>query len=165
MDLIKHTTEWAKGDALQGKILLFTGLLLIIACFFILKNDNSMLKGSLIPLALLLIFCAGYGGFLTFSRPGHIIKTEKIYAENPQQAVETELIKAERDNKAYSMIKKIWPVLIILTAGIYFLVSTDYLKGLMIGLLVLFVAGLVIDTMLHHRLEPYLKVLRELSGA
>lgn len=163
MELIKYTTEWARGDALQGKIMLTVGILLIASCIFILKNDNSILKGSLIPLCLVVVICAGYGGFLTFSRPGHIVKTEKNYLRDPKMAVETELAKAVKDNNTYSLLKKIWPILIMVTAGLYYVMPSDYLKGLMIGMMTLFIAGLIIDSLLQDRLHPYLMVLKELS--
>lgn len=39
MDLIKHTAEWASGDAIQGKIMLGLGMLMLVFAFLILRSD------------------------------------------------------------------------------------------------------------------------------
>lgn len=161
-DLITHTTQWAKGDLLQGRIMFAIGLLLLIAAIAILRSNHDFLKGTLIPLGLLLIVLVGYGGFLAFTRGGHIQKVETLAQSSPAEAVKTELEKANRDHKAYSMAKKIWPVLIILVAGLYYVLPTDFLKGLSVGFIGLFLALIFVDVLLHHRLTPYRDALLEL---
>jgi len=161
MDLLEHTAQWAKGDMLQGRIMLGIGLLLLVAAVAIFKSNHLFFKGTLIPLGLLLVIMMGYGGFLAFTRPGHLQKVELLARENPQEAFNAEHAKAEKDNKAYTMLKPIWIGLILVTAGLYFVFPTYYLKGLSAGLISLFLAVFIIDSALHYRLAPYLQALSE----
>lgn len=164
MDIIAHTTRWALGDALQGKVMLSIGILTLVAGVWIFKADHPILKGMLIPLGLVTLIGIGYGGFLAFARPGHINKVATLYQTQPEQALQQELEKAERDHRNYTGIQKVWPVLIALAGLLLFFLHGDYQRGLLIGLLVFFVFGLMLDTFLHHRLTPYLEVLRAATG-
>jgi hypothetical protein len=163
MDLIKHTANWANGDAFQGKLMLAVGVVTLISVILIVRGENPILKGMLIPLGLIVLIGLGYGGFLSFSRPGHLVEVQKMYQNNPQQVISQELVKAERDNKNYTMIKKIWPILIAIAALLLYFLHGDYARGILIGLLMVFVFGLILDTFLHQRLQPYLNVLQELN--
>lgn len=151
------------GDSLQGKLMLAAGIIALIASVVIFRGENFMLKGMLIPLGVIVILGCGYGGFLSFSRPGHLINSTDMYKEKPQLVIEQELVKAKRDNRNYSMIIKIWPVLIAIAALLLFVFQDDYKRGLLIAVLILFVFGLIVDTFLHQRLEPYLHFLQQLS--
>ena len=165
MDIVEQVNLWAKGDALQGKIMFGLGIVVAICLIGIFKADNSILKGMIIPLSLLLLANLGYGVFLAGTRVNHAIMVTQNYEGNPQEVISKELVKAERDNKNYSAAKPIWAVLILLSLGMYFFIDREYYKGLSIGIMVLCVALIIIDTMLHHRLKPYLETLRELSGS
>ena len=163
MEFNEQISNWALGDSLQGKLMLAAGIIALIASVVIFRGENSMLKGMLIPLGLIVILGGGYGGFLSFSRPGHLINATDMYKEKPQLVIEQELVKANRDNRNYSMIIKIWPVLIVIAALLLFVFQDDFKRGLLIGVLILFVFGLIVDTFLHQRLEPYLHFLQQLS--
>lgn len=154
MELLDYTTEWVKGEVFQGRIMLFVGILLSISGWMIFKSEHDVLKGTLIPIALMLLVFLGYGGFVAFSRPGHLEKVKTTYAESPVKALEMEQEKALRDHAAYSRLKPIWVVLIAVAAILYFL-GGEYLKGLSIGLIGMFLSVLIVDTTLHHRLGFY----------
>ena len=163
MDLIQYTSVWAKGDLLQGRIMFGVGILLLIAAVTILTNSHTLLKGTLIPMGLAVLILVVYGGFLAFSRSGHLEKTRTAYAENQEHAIQQEYDKAIADNKNYTMLKPIWIGLIIISAILFFVFKTDYLKGLSMGLIGLFFIVLVLDTLLQYRLKPYLEILTQLN--
>ena len=54
MDLLKQTMIWIKGEVWQGKIMLFLGILFLIAFVIIIRSQHDLLRGMLIPLGLLL---------------------------------------------------------------------------------------------------------------
>ena len=162
MELIDYTSAWVKGEVFQGKIMLTIGILLLICGIYIFKGDNDLLRGTLIPLGLILTLLLGYGGFQTFGRPGHIKKVTSMLSENPSTALAQEHEKATKDDKTYSLLKVVWIVLIIISAGFYLLVSQDYFKGLAIGFLALFLTTLIVDSVLHYRLSIYLEGLVDL---
>lgn len=71
MDFIDYTTAWARAEVQQAKLIVRTGLLLLLAFGAILRGENDLLRGSLLPLGLLLALLVGYGGSLFYSRPAH----------------------------------------------------------------------------------------------
>ena len=155
MNLIDYTTTWVKGEILQGKIMIIIGVILLIAMIAIFKGENTILRGTLIPLCLVLLALFGYGGFQVTSRPSHIVKVSEIYDKTPDVAIEQEYSKAQKDDKTYRTLKVIWVILIAVVALLYLLFSTNYLKGLSIGLIILFLTTLIIDSTLHQRLSIY----------
>lgn len=159
MDFLQGLNSWAKGDALQGKIMVGIGLLLILTLPFLFKSEYTLVKGMLIPLCLLTIANLGYGSFLLYSRPKHIEITTKLYRQNPRETTQRELSKMQTDNKSYAVIRQIWAVVIIVSVLAFFLFQNEYFKGVSLGLLCLSAAFLLLDTFLHYRLKPYLEIL------
>ena len=41
MELVEQATAWARGDAMQGKIMLAIGVLLLVAGIAILKSNHG----------------------------------------------------------------------------------------------------------------------------
>jgi len=162
--MLEYTSTWAKGDAFQGKVMIAVGLIILVAFILIIRSDDSLYRGALIPLGFLLAILIGYGSVLAFTRPTHLKTTTQLYNESPKEAITKEYNKASTDHRNYSMLKKVWPVLILISIGGFFFVSTNYYKGLSIGLGVLFLTALIIDTTLHHRLLPYWEYLKNSVG-
>ena len=163
MNLLEHTTTWVNGEVLQGKIMLGLGILLLGATIAIFKSEHELLKGSLIPLGLLTLMLCGYGGFQVFGRPPHIQKVSEVFAQNPETAVKQELEKAQKDDRIYSTVKVVWIILLAIAAIGSLFISADFYKGLTIGLMVMFLSMLIIDTTLHHRLQVYMNALNQLQ--
>jgi hypothetical protein len=163
MDYIKKLETWAKGDALQGRIMIGIGLIVLVSLVILLRNNDPFYNGMLIPVGLLLIICWGYGGFLAFSRPRHFKTTAKHFETKRTEILNQELTKALTDNKNYSMLKPIWVLLIIISIVLFFIITKEYYKGLCIGLLILFIGGLFLDAFLHRRLKPYLSTLQNIT--
>ncbi len=163
MNLIEHTTNWVNGEVLQGKIMLGLGILLLLGGIAIFKSDHELLKGSLIPIGLVTLFLSGYGSFQVFGRPPHVQAVSEIHSQDPKAAIEKEITKAEKDDGIYGMAKKVWIVLLVIAAIGSLFIASDFYKGLTLGFMVLFLAMLIIDTTLHHRLQVYLEALKQLS--
>lgn len=140
--------------------MLIAGLLVLIAGIAVLRSNHEVLRGTLVPIVLMLVMLFGYGGFLTFGRPAHTQKVITAMSENPREAVVVEDAKAQKDNKAYTLLKKVWPILIVLAALLFF-AAKPYLKGLSIGLVLMFCTVLVVDVCLHHRLQLYMQGIAE----
>lgn len=162
MELLDYSTNWVKGEVFQGKLMLTIGALVLFGAIAILKSEHEILRGTLIPLGLILLIMLGYGGMQVFSRPGHLTKVTQILAENPQEALSQEYAKAMKDDKAYSRLKIVWTFLIIVSAVLYFVFSSYYFKGLAIGLMGLFLTTLVVDSILQYRLSIYIKGIMSL---
>lgn len=164
MEFSEQISKWATGDALQGKLMILVGAVALVSSIIIFRGDNSILKGMLIPLGLVILIGLGYGSFLGFTREAHASKAIEMYQKNPEMAISQEFKKAQTDDGNYTMIKKLWPILMIISAVLLFFFHGDYARGLLIGFLLVFVIGLILDTLLHQRLQPYLNFLNEISG-
>ncbi|MEM7656836.1 MAG: hypothetical protein AAF399_11960, partial [Bacteroidota bacterium] len=57
-------------------------------------------------------------------------------------------------------VPPIWTVVIIVCLGLFIFLPGEYWKGLSLGVLLMFVGLLFLDTFLHHNLAPYLEALR-----
>lgn len=162
MELIKHTTDWVNGEVFQGKIMLSLGVFVGFLTFLIIRNNNEVLRGMLIPMGLIILILIGYGSMQIIVRPKHLNKVTEINISNPKLALENELNKSIKDDKTYSMVPYFWFVGIAISGFVFFFTSQYYYKGLSIGLIGLFLTMLILDSTLHYRLVVYLKALKQL---
>ena len=162
MDFLKQLETWAKGDALQGKIMFGIGLILLIDVIFMLQTDSIFFNGMLIPVSLLTVINIVYGGFLAFSRPKHWLTATENYKQNPAETLKKEWTKAKTDNRNYTMGKMVWLILAPICFTSFFFLTDDYYKGLAIGLAILFIGIFLLDIFLHRRLKPYFNILQQL---
>lgn len=160
MELIEHTTEWVRGEVLQGRTMIIIGILIAIAGVFILKSDHTILRGTLIPLGLSAAILIGYGSFQVIARPGHVQNVETKLSSDPQMAIKTEYEKAQKDHRIYSMVTNyIYPILMMIVIALYFFYPSDQFRGIMIGCFGLFLTLIVLDSTLNYRLKTYMSAL------
>jgi hypothetical protein len=164
MNLLEHTSNWVKGEVTQGKIMVPIALILLFAVVTIWKSDQDFLRSMVIPLSLVVLAIGGYGGFQIFGRPGHVGKVQEVYDRSQQEALQMEYDKAVKDDKTYSRLKPIWAGLIIVCMILYFVFREESQQGFIIGLAVMFLSVLLLDTTLHHRLKIYLAELQNLMS-
>src|SRR5262245_6527795 len=107
MNPAQHLHAWVAGEGAQGRVMLAAGLLLSLAFILILKSENVLLRGTLVPLAVLVAMNLGYGGVLT-ARPSTSLKTEAAYRQEPTQTLQRELDKARADEKYYASARPAW---------------------------------------------------------
>jgi len=163
MDFIEYTNTWAKNEVTQGRIMIGIGGLLLFALYSIFYSQNELLKGSLIPLGLLLIVLVGYGGYIFYSRPAHAKKSTALYQKSKEEAIEKEKAKHINDNKVgKTLLKYVYPIMIILSAIAWFFVSTQYYKGMALGFVLLFISTYIIDTGFVSRSDAFLSFLDNL---
>ena len=164
MELIDYTNNWVRGEVFQGKVMIGLGILILVAGISIFRSDHEFLRGMLIPLGLILLILIGYGGMQVVVRPNHVEKVQTLMEQSEEKAIDQEYQKAVKDNKAYSTLKPVWAVLIVVSVVLYFIFSTLYLKGLSIGIMGLFMTLLTLDSILQYRLDIYFTALKELAN-
>jgi len=86
----------------------------------------------------------------------------KSYKENTINTIQKEYEYAEKGDKSYTQLKPIWAILIVVSVALYFILSKDYFKGLAMGLMLLFLTTLILDSIMHNRLKTYLKGITEI---
>ncbi|MEO0471784.1 MAG: hypothetical protein AAF206_19320, partial [Bacteroidota bacterium] len=63
-----------------------------------------------------------------------------------------------KERQTYTTLKYVWAVLIVLGALGYFF-TTDYYRGLMLGIIFVGFTGLMLDSFLHKRMEEFLAAI------
>ena len=164
MDFTEYINTWAKSEVLQGKIMIGTGILLLLVSFFIVRGQNALLKGSLIPLGLLLVVLLGYGGYILYSRPAHAKERISLYQKSKSEAIEKEKTKHINDNKAgKTLMKYVYPVFMIVSAIALLFVTDQYYRGMALGFILLFLSTYSIDNGFVTRSDAFLNFLNNLQ--
>ena len=160
MDFIEYSTTWAKSEVTQGRIMIGIGLLLLVALYFIFRSNHELLRGAMVPMSLLALVLVGYGGFILQSRPAHSKASIELFQQSPDDAVAQEKMKHINDNKAgKTLMKWVYPSLIILSIVILMLISSFYYKGMALGFVFLFAAIYIMDYGFVSRSDAFLKFL------
>ncbi|MCE7044052.1 hypothetical protein [Dyadobacter sp. CY312] len=163
MSFIQQLQNWTKGDILQGKWMIGIAIIILLPIFILLiKSNNSLQKGMVIPLFLLFVMNICYGGYLLSSKPNHNVKTEKQFQLNAQKTVKNEINKIKVEDKSYKVTKYAWAGLLIFSVVCFYIFNQEYYQGLSLGFVVMFLGMLLIDVFLHQRLKFYITALCEI---
>lgn len=158
-----YINDWVKREVIQGRIMVGIGICLCIVFIAILRSDNAILKGSIIPLSLLLGILLGYGIYILYSRPAHAREIIRLYKKSPAEAVKQEMVKHINDNKTGKVLVRVYPVLMLISVVAFMVVSTPYYKGMAVGFTILFISMFLIDTGFVSRSDAFLSFLKELQ--
>ncbi|MGB0369423.1 MAG: hypothetical protein ACPGD8_08450, partial [Flavobacteriales bacterium] len=140
------------------------GALVLVAFISILKSENELLRGSLIPLGLLLVVLVGYGGYILYSRPAHAKESIALYQKSPEEAVVQETAKHINDNKAgKTLIRFFYPGIILISALVLLLVSSPFCKGMALGFILLAASAYVIDSGFVSRSDAFIAFLETIK--
>jgi len=160
MDYIEYANNWAKSEVEQGHIMIGAGVVLLVLVFWMMKGENDLFKGMLIPLGLLTVVLIVYGGVIIYGRPAHAKQNIELYMQSKSKAIEKERAKHINDNKAgNTLMKFVYPGFIILSALMLFFVTSTYYRGMAIGFIVLFAATYVMDNGFVTRSNKYIEFL------
>ncbi len=159
MNFIEYTNTWAKNEVLQGRIMIGIGILVIIAFFGIIRSENELLRGAIIPFGILVVALVGYGSYILYSRPAHAAESIAQFEKSKAEAIVLEKEKHINDNKAGKTLMKIYPILAILSLTVLFFGVPGYYKGMVIGFALLFISFYVIDNGFISRSDAFLEYL------
>jgi len=163
MDFIAYSNAWVKSEVTQGRIMIVIGILLLIALFGIFRSQHELLKGSTIPLSLLVVVLIGYGSYILYSRPAHAQESIAMYQTAKAEAIEKEKEKHINDNKAgKTLMRYVYPSFILLAALGLFFISSPYYKGMAIGIIFLFASTYIMDYGFVSRSDAFLSFLDKL---
>ena len=85
MNFLQGLQTWAKGDMQQGRWMIGLAIVILLPFIvFLFKNNQSLQKGTAIPICLLLVVSIGYGGYVWYSRAQHISHAEKQFQRSPR---------------------------------------------------------------------------------
>ncbi len=159
-----HLQTWLKGELTQGKIMIGMGILVLIAFIAILKSHNQLLRGSLIPMGLIILILIGYGGYILQSRTAHVQNTLALYQQEPKEAIKKEIEKHTNDNKiGKPNLQYFIPTALVLLGLSLFFIKSPYYQGMVLGFILLFVINYVLDYGFVSRSETVLKYLEKIN--
>lgn len=153
---------WANGDAEQGKWMLSISVLLLLVIILVVRSENTLLRGMLIPISLLLLLNTSYGTYLIMNRIRYAEEINQKFKKNAQKAIAAEYKKVESEKRSYTIFRSVWAVFIVVSLIFYFIFTADYYRGLSLGFTGLFFGLLCIDTFLHYRLSLYFADLQSI---
>ncbi len=161
MKFIEQASKWTNGDRLQGKIMLYTGLVWMLVAYFVFYQKDIFLRATLIPLGLLISVLVGYGSILAFTRKTYLENITVRYALSSKETIQNECDRSLKIKKLYSICQMVWVLLLVLSMVMFFILDTQFLKGLSVGLLLLFTHLLAIHFWLQKRKKHYLMALNK----
>jgi hypothetical protein len=162
MDFVEQTSIWVKSEVLQGRIMVGLGIILIVVLMAILRSSNELLRGTLIPLGLLLLVLIGYGCYILYSRPAFATQSIARFEQSEEAAIVWVREKHITDNKAgNTLIKAVYPSFMLLSVLALFVVSPPFYKGLALGSILLFVGVYIIDSGFVSRSNAFITYLNE----
>jgi uncharacterized protein YacL len=125
MDFIQHTSQWVKGEILQGRIGFSIGILLAIAFLYFANFQQSFYKGMILPFIILQLILLGYSSYQMVMRPKHTATVEKLIIVSKAKALSAELEKSQKDDKVYSKLRPIWGGLFVVSLVLFFALSNE----------------------------------------
>lgn len=128
MDFIQ-LQAWAKGDAEQGKWMLSVSVLLLLVIILIVRSENTVLRGMLIPISLLLVLNTGYGTYLVTNRMKYAEEINQQFKKNAPKTIAAEYSKIKNDEKSYTVFRIVWAILIVILIILSFIFTADYYRG------------------------------------
>jgi len=159
-ELLQYTTNWMKGEVLQGKTMIIVGVVLILALVFIAKGENILLKGTQIPLGIIISVLVGYGSYVVLKKPLEIQENIEIYKQQPDRATEIALERQTKDYNNYKNLIRIYPILMLLAVSFVIFTTDEYSRGMAIGFLLLFCTAYTVDSCFMSRTVTYLEFLK-----
>jgi len=160
--MLKFTTEWVKGEVMQGKMMIILGVLIAVASYFIWKSSDEFTRGLLIPLILVMLICLGYGANLFWGRPAKLNTLTTEFQNNSTGVIQAEKERLQKEAATYSMTTKAWAVLAVVGLLLYFFLSSAYYKGVGIGVLLFGLTALLTDIFLSRRVATYLEQIQNI---
>lgn len=161
MEFIEHTSAWAEGEVFQGKIMIATGFFFAAIFVGIYRSEDPFLKGSLVPLGLMMLVLLGYGSFIIYSRPKHAKEIIGLYQKSSDEAIKQEIAKHINDNKAGKLLMQVYPILILVSTIALVFASVPYYKGMALGFIILFISTFIIDNGFVSRSDAFLSFLKQ----
>jgi hypothetical protein len=79
MNALDISTRWAKGEVVQGRIMMVAGIGFTIATILALDRHTNLIRGFAGPAVLIVLALCGYGANLMFSRPAEINRFVVVY--------------------------------------------------------------------------------------
>jgi hypothetical protein len=160
MEFIQHTTNWVKGEIFEGIIIGSFSLLTVICSLLFWKfgvSPNS--KALIIPLAIvgILLLAIAIGGFVSNNK--RLAQYTEDFNKDKTEFVKSEKKRVEDFQYLYKMTIIIVSVGFAIAIFFFLFTNNHILKAIGLGLIILGLAGLIIDYFSKERADTYYKAI------
>lgn len=162
MDFIEHAIAWCKGEIFEGRIILISGIVVVILAFLFYKLGTTLnAKALLYPLLVVGFLFVGIGVTMPYTNSKRITKFQKAYNENPKAFIQSEKERVEGFQYMYTMTLIIAAVSFAFAALVFWFSQSPLLKAIAISVALFGISGLVIDHFSEERAEIYYQKIED----
>lgn len=165
MDVLKLATDWAKSEVFSTRFFIFFAILFLVASIgFWQMGKTDLAKAYVLPtlVAGILLMTIGLGLF--FTNKLRINQFKKAFNTDASAFFQSEIKRSESTLKEYSVVFKVIPVLISVSAFLIIFTNTPTLRAISITIIAMLVVILLVDGTAHARIETYHKKLTKLKA-
>ena len=165
MNFYTHTQNWFNGELFEGKIILFSGVIITIISLIIWKYGTTPhAKSLIIPLMVVgLLFSIGISSMM-MSYPKRMAQAEQSYQENFKAFVLSEKKRVEDFQVLYKYSVSFAAVCFMLTIIAFGCMENRTFQSICIALLMISVSLIIIDHFSKERAQIYyIEIQKQLS--
>lgn len=156
MDILKLATDWAKAEVFSTSFFIIFGILFMLASIgFWQLGKTDLAKAYIVPSMVSGILLLTIGLGLLFTNLSRIKSFETEYNKGTSTFVESELIRIDKTLEEYSIVFKVVPLIVVLSALLIIFIPTPTWRAISITTITMMIVILIIDGNAHARMEAY----------
>lgn len=164
MDILKLSTDWAKAEIFSAKMVwMFSLIIIVTALGFWYLGKTAMAKAFVWPMLVSGILLVVIGGGLFYANRPRIGQFEQSYQTNAKAFVQQELKRTEKSINDFSLVFKVLPILLLVSALIILFLPSPIWRSIGITLGFLAIILMAIDSNTAARNAAYHEQLKEIS--
>lgn len=161
MELLKLATEWAKAEVFSTRFFIFFAIGFLIASVgFWQLGKTDLAKAYIIPTLVAGILLLIIGSGLNYTNIQRVKQFKKDYYADALAFHQSEVARSESTLKEYTIVFRVIPILIIVTALLILFVNTPTWRAIGITTIAMLIVILLVDGTAHSRIEAYHKELK-----
>ena len=161
MELLKLATEWAKSEVFSTRFFIFFAIGFLIASVgFWQLGKTDLAKAYIIPTLVAGILLLIIGSGLNYTNIQRVKQFETDFNSDAPAFYQSEIERTESTLKEYTVVFKVIPIMIIITALLILFVNTPTWRAISITTIAMLIVILIVDGTAHSRIESYNKELR-----
>jgi glucan phosphoethanolaminetransferase (alkaline phosphatase superfamily) len=163
MLFIDYVKQLYSGDLFQGKLLIITSLVLLAWIIVVLRKSNRILKGTVIPVLLIAVIYASFGGAKVYKHQQRLSDITELYEKDKVAAIDKETQRANKEISEYSLVLKfIYPSVMLIGLIALIFIRKEYIRGVALGFMIFSFFAILADLCLRNRLINFLENIKEL---
>lgn len=163
MDFLDYTEKLYSGDLFQAKVMAVLSIALFGAIVIVLKGNDMLFKGMVIPVFVIATLYGVYSGYKIWTHSTRLATVTELYQANPSAVIAEESQKAEKGIAEFkAVINRTWPIIMVLGLILFVFITKDFVRGIGLGLMVFSLFATIGDLALQKRLEVYLLVIQSI---